>query len=411
MRQPSFDTDRNRTARARTRAACGRCPGFGFVVLLVFGLMTPASAGPLPPPIFGVPDRDAGFVGLAAQGPFDQPVAVQSAAEFEAEFGGFDGSLPNPYLAPSVRAFFANGGQRAWIVRVASDSATPLIGADGGTPGSRSGLQALRPVNAIRTVSIPGVSDFAVQDAMIQFCTERRDCMALLDPESRDSIADVLDQRAGLDSPAGHAALYFPWVRFLDQGVEREIPPSGFVAGRFAATEPRESPVGVLNSVAGLSYNVTTADQDILNPAGVNALRDFGSNGIRIFGARTIASDPEWVFIAVRRQASHLAESILYGTRWAYLADNEPPLWADLQWVIDQWMLSLWQTGWFQGAQPSEAWFVRVDSTTTTPGDIVLGRTNMLVGFAALLPAEFIVLQLTIDRLADDAWLLVDGLE
>lgn len=362
-------------------------------------------------PITGKPDRDAGFVGLAIQGPFDQPVTVQSAAEFEAVFGGFDGSLPNPYLAPTVRAFFANGGQRASIVRVSSDNAAILIGTDGATPGSRSGLQALIPVDSIRSVSIPGVSDAAVQTAMIDFCTRRGDCIALLDPFSRDDINAALAQRNALESARGYAAMYFPWVRFLDQGIEREIPPSGFVAGRFAATEPRESPVGVLNSVAGLSYTVSSADQSILNPAGINALRDFGGNDIRIFGARTIASDPEWVFIAVRRQANHLAESILQGTRWAYQVDNEPPLWAELEQAIDDWMLLLWQSGWFNGSQPEDAWFARVDSSTTTPGDIVLGRTNMLVGFAPLLPAEFVVLRLTIDRRADDAWLLIDGFE
>jgi phage tail sheath protein FI len=380
-------------------------------VLIATSLIVMPLAAAAMTPIAGKPDSDAGFVGLAVQGPFDLPVAVQSAAEFKAEFGGFDGSLSNPYLAPSVRAFFANGGKRAWIVRVSSDSATTLIGADGATPGSRTGLQALIPIDAIRSVSIPGVSDQAVQLAMIDFCNRRGDCMALLDPLSRDDSDAALAQRSGVASAHGYAAMYFPWVRFLDQGIEREIPPSGFVAGRFAATEPRESPVGVLASVAGLSYDVTTADQDILNPAGVNVLRDFGSNGIRVFGARTIASDPEWVFIAVRRQASHLRESILYGTRWAYPVDNEPPLWAELEQAIDDWMLSLWQSGWFNGAQPQDAWFARVDSSTTTPGDIVLGRTNMLVGFAALLPAEFIVLPLTIDRLADDAWLLVDGFE
>ncbi len=362
-------------------------------------------------PIQSVPDRDAGFVGLAAQGPLDQPVMVESADQFEAVFGGFDGSLSNPYLAPSVHAFFANGGQRAWIVRVSSDTAVALIGIDGGTPGSRTGLQALLPVNRIRTVSIPGASAPEVQQAMIQFCTARADCMALLDPESRDQVADVLDQRAGLESSGGYAALYFPWVRFLDQGIEREIPPSGFVAARFASTLPRQSPVGVLASVLGLSVPVSAADQELLNPAGINALRDFGAGGVQIFGARTLASNPEFRFISVRRMADHLRESILYGTRWAYLDDNEPPLWTTLEQAIDDWMFSLWQAGWFQGAQPAEAWFARVDSSTTTPGDIVLGRTNMLIGFAALVPSEFVVLQLSIDRLADDAWLLVDGFE
>lgn len=378
-------------------------------LLLLLTFMPLAAAAR--PPILSVPDRDAGFVGLAAQGPLDQPVAVQSAAEFETVFGGFDGSLSNSHLAPSVRAFFANGGQRAWIVRVISDSATALIGTDGATPGSRAGLQALLSVDPIRTLSIPGVSDGLVQSAMIDFCTRRGDCLALLDPLSRDDIDAALLQRNGLSSPSGFAAMYFPWVLFLDQGIVREIPPSGFVAGRFAATEPRESPVGVLNSVTGLSYDVTSADQDILNPAGVNALRDFGSSGIRVFGARTIASNLEMVFITVRRQANHLRVSILHGTRWAYQVDNAPPLWADLESAIDQWMFSLWQSGWFNGTQPQDAWFARVDSSTTTPGDIVLGRTNMLVGFAPLLPAEFVLLQLTIDRLADDAWLLIDGFE
>ncbi len=360
------------------------------LLLIVFAI--PALAVP----ISRVPTEQAGFVGMAAQGPLDEAVLLDSYAEFVAVFGASTAGLANPYLAPSVAGFFANGGVRCAVVRVDGADDPTLIGFDGG-PGSRTGLQALLDVDEVSTVAIPGAASPAVQAAMIAHCESAGDRIAILDPAApTDSINDILAQRALLGSDQGFAALYFPWIEASPTGTTLTLPPSGFVAGAFSATEANDSPIGVIATATGVTYPVTTPEQEQLNPLGINAIRNL--SGIRIWGARTLATDPEWKYVAVRRMGLCIEESIVEGTAWCLNEPNEPATWFAVESELEVFLHSLFLSGWFQGVTGDDAYFARCDFSTMTELDIAEGRTVMQVGFAPLLPAEFLVLQIVQQR-------------
>lgn len=347
-------------------------------------------------PISQVPTDTAGFVGLAAQGPLEQAVLVNSYAEFVTVFGASTTGLANPYLAPSVAGFFANGGVRCAIVRVGAADDPTLIGFDGG-PGLRTGLQALLDVDEVSIVAIPGAATTAVQAAMIAHCEDAGDRMAILDPASAtDNVIDILAQRALLASDDGFAALYFPWIEASPTGTALTLPPSGFVAGAFSTTAANDSPVGVIATATGVAYAVTTPEQDQLNPLGINAIRNL--SGIRIWGARTLAAGPEWRYVPVRRMALCIEESIQEGTTWCLAEPNEPATWFAVESELQVFLQALFLSGWFQGVAADEAYFARCDISTMTGLDIAEGRTIVLVGFAPLAPAEFVVLRIVQQR-------------
>lgn len=367
--------------------------GRGIVLAILLGQPSGVSAEA----IGGVPTGTAGFVGQSQSGPLDQPTLVTSYGGFLATFGGSSAGLANPHLAPSIAAFFANGGARCYVVRVADANDASLIGVDAG-PGLRTGLQALRDVDEVSIVAIPGATTLAVQTNMIALCESEGDRVAILDPGSTNDVSAVLAQRAGLGSAAGFAALYFPWVQAAPAGTSLLLPPSGFVAGVYARTAAHDSPVGSVATATGLSLNLSASQQDALNVAGVDALREFTGQGILVWGARTISSDPEWRYVAVRRTALYLEESIGEGTEWAILEPNDPILWTNLRSCVEDFLYGLFVAGWFPGITPDDAYFVRVDASTMTQTDIDEGRTILLVGFAPVTPSEFMLLRIVHQR-------------
>lgn len=368
-------------------------------ILVAILLLLPhaARANPIPDPPAGV----AAFVGQATQGPLDTPTLVYSLADFHTVFGSSTAGLSLPWLEPSAAAFFANGGGQLYVVRVAGGDDASLIGQDGG-PGARTGLQSLLGVNAPGVVAAPGASSAAVHQALVAHAVARGDRMALLDPAATDDVAAALARRNQVAAPDGHAALYFPWVVDASPGGGRALPPSGYAAGLYALVDPDDSPVGPLVGATGVTVVASSAEYDQLNQAGVNAIRDFGSNGIRVFGARTLGGG-DWLYVAVRRVGLHLQEAIQEGTAWATGEANDPTLWSQLETCTDAYMYGKWQQGWFQGTSPGEAWFVRCDGSTMTQSDLDAGRTVMLVGFAPLKPAEFVLLRFVHERSATGA--------
>jgi hypothetical protein len=370
------------------------------VVLGLAMLLLAGAAGATPITLVDI--GTAGFVGQSQQGPLDQPVLVDSYAQFTATFGVSTAGLANPYLAPSVAAFFANGGQHLWVVRVAGADDASLIGVDGGLPGARTGLQALRDAGAVSVVAIPGAASPAVQAALIAHCESAGNRLAVLDPVSPTDMNAVIAQRAGLGTVNGFAALYFPWVQAAPAGVSLQLPPSGFVAGVIARTSPPVSPSGSTNGViataTGVSFAINSTQQSTLNPLGIDAIRFFTGQGVLVFGGRTLASNAEWQYVSVRREAFALAGSIETGTEWCLLEPNDETLWAQLRSDVTDFMQARFVAGWFQGATPSQAYFVRCDQTTMTAQDIAEGRTVILVGFAPLVPAEFILLTIVQQR-------------
>jgi hypothetical protein len=155
--------------------------------------------------------------------------------------------------------------------------------------------------------------------------------------------------------------------------------------------------VGVITGATGVAFSVGAAEQELLNPEGVNAIREL-SGAVRIWGARTLATDNDYIYVAVRRLALYIEESVQEGTSWAVFEPNDPDLWSQLRLEVEDFLHGLWMQGWLQGTTPEDAYFVRCDLTTMTQQDLEQGRTVLLLGFAPLRPAEFLVQRIVQDR-------------
>jgi phage tail sheath protein FI len=180
------------------------------------------------------------------------------------------------------------------------------------------------------------------------------------------------------------------------------LPPSGYLAGLYARTDGSrgvwKAPAGVqasLSGVVGLAADLSDTEHGVLNPAGVDVIRRFPAAGVVAFGARTVTSDSEWRYVPVRRTAIMLRVSIYYGIQWAVFEPNDESLWSQLRLNIGSFMTTLFRQGAFQGSSANDAFFVKCDSETTTQADIDAGVVNVLVGFAALKPAEFVVVRIS----------------
>ncbi|MEN8239603.1 MAG: phage tail sheath subtilisin-like domain-containing protein, partial [Actinomycetota bacterium] len=202
------------------------------------------------------------------------------------------------------------------------------------------------------------------------------------------------------------AAAYAPHTEIvhLDPGATdptRLVPPSGVVAGVYAKADERrgvwKAPAGVeVTGVVGLGEDYTDSRQDLLNPNAVNVIREFPQRGIMVWGARTVSSDPEWRYVAVRRLANIIERSVTQSTKWVVFEPNAEPLWTSVRASIGGFLFDLWREGALQGAKPEDAFFVRVGlGETMSQSDIDAGRLIVTIGFAPLKPAEFVIVRLT----------------
>jgi len=277
------------------------------------------------------------------------------------------------------------------------------------TSGHKTGLVALEDVEDVSIVAAPG-STFglangygtdarAIQRALISHCERMRYRVAVLDSGDGQSVSEVRELRAGIDTT--RAALYYPWVRSLDPVSEAEValPPSGFLAGIWARSDIQfgvhKSPANeVVRLANGFEQTVNTAQQEVLNPLGVNCLRYFEGRGNRVWGARTATSDPEWKYLNVRRYFAFLERSIERGTQWAVFENNGPVLWANVRSTIEDFLFNEFRNNHLLGSKPAEAYFVRCDRTTMTQNDLDNGRLVCLIGVAPLRPAEFVIFRI-----------------
>ena len=271
---------------------------------------------------------------------------------------------------------------------------------------------ALDKVSIFNLLVIPGITDPSVMSQAVAYCERKRAFLIMDPPESWE--VDTLTGGGSLAlSPeppiSTNAALYYPWLQTTDPItlVAGVSPPSGFVAGAFAKEDATrgvwKSPAGIETSLlgtTGVAANgvMTDMQQGVLNQGGVNCLRDFPGTGTVIFGARTIASTDEayaqWKYVAVRRMALFIEQSLYASLTWAVFEPNSEPLWQALTQEVSAFMLSLFRQGAFAGTTPSTAFVVRCDSTTTSSTDVLNGVVNVLVAFAPLEPAEFVVIQI-----------------
>jgi phage tail sheath protein FI len=204
------------------------------------------------------------------------------------------------------------------------------------------------------------------------------------------------------------AAIYGPWIQVgdpLNNGKLRKTAPSGSIAGLYARTDTNrgvwKAPAGTeanLVGAQGVDYVLTDAENGVLNPLGFNAIRNFPVYGVVAWGARTLKGADDigsyYKYVPVRRLALFLEESLYRGTKWVVFEPNDEPLWSQIRLNIGAFMQNLFRQGAFQGKTPREAYFVKCDKETTTQNDVNLGIVNIVVGFAPLKPAEFIIIQI-----------------
>lgn len=374
-----------------------------------------------------------GFLGVAEKGPVSEATLVTNWTQYSKIFGGLH---TGGWLGHGVYQFFMNGGTKCYInnltasevkaeVKAGKDGdkaeskskaepvtiANPasmtklIIGKDEGL-GKKSGLYAFDEVSDISIVCAPGVVDPASQDAILTHCEKHRFRVAVLDaPETIDKGIDTIPMPR--DSTMG--AYYFPWVEMYDTELDANVyaPPSGGVAGVYGRVDStrgvHKAPANeIFRGAIGLKYNLTDTEQELLNPKGINCIREFTGRGIRVWGARTFSSDPEWRYINVRRLFCMVEKAIQDGTNWVVFEPNTRDLWKQITRNLTAFMLRIWKDGALFGDSPEEAFYVRCDDELNPPESIDAGYVVCEIGIAPAKPAEFVVFRISQKALGDE---------
>lgn len=290
-----------------------------------------------------------------------------------------------------------------------------------GDVSDRTGFGGLEAIEDITMLVVPDLMSAyqhqaiddeqlkAVQLAMIAHCELMGDRVAILDAPPGLNAQQLRDWRmetAGYDSK--YATLYWPWIKVMDPGTGKPVmmPPSGAVAGVWARNDDtrgvHKAPANeVVRGAISLDLNITKGEHDILNPIGVNCIRAFPGQGIRVWGARTLSSDAEWRYLNVRRLFNFIEKSILLGTNWVVFEPNDAALWDRVRRTITMFLRRVWQSGALFGATPAEAFFVKVDAENNPPENRDAGILTIEIGIAPVKPAEFVVFRLS--QLSDGA--------
>ena len=340
--------------------------------------------------------------------PTSDQILCTNWSQFTKHFGDFSNS---DYLAHAVYGFFNNGGGRCFVLNVGkwqdgmtdpqgnklASRAALYIGQDMG-PGTRTGLHALEEIDEINIVSAPGQTDPAVQDAVLTHCEKMRYRFAILD--SPEVIEDGGVDRLPKPRDSKYGAYYFPWIEVYDPHKGNIYqPPSGYVSGVYSRTDTErgvhKAPANeVVRGALGLKYDITKGEQDILNPKGINCIREMKGRGIRIWGARTISSDPSWRYVNVRRLFNMVEQSIEQGTQWVVFEPNNSALWKRVTRTITAFLLRVWRSGALMGDTPEQAFFVKCDSETNPPEVVDAGQLICEIGMCPVKPAEFVIFRI-----------------
>jgi phage tail sheath protein FI len=340
--------------------------------------------------------------------PLFLPVAVGAVklctnfTEFKNSFGDFSSNQDQNLLAHAVYGFFNNGGSRCYVMRVnqAADITVEFL------------ERTFEPIDEIAIVAAPGIVQANVRDAIIIHCRQKtQDRFAIFDsPEtvesdgnldltklSRSNTANVLPNNSD------YAAFYFPWIEVFDPATKKSIyvPPSGHLAGIYARVDTaigvHKAPANeVILGALGLKYNVSKAQQQGLNPQGVNCIRNLNGNFL-VWGARTIGGDAnqDLKYINVRRTLLFLRESIDEGTQWVVFEPNTPDLWKRITRNVSDFLTVVWRSGALFGNTPQEAFYVKCDAETNPPEERELGRVITEIGVAIVRPAEFVIFRIS----------------
>ncbi|MER7079900.1 hypothetical protein SAMN02982929_01827 [Saccharopolyspora kobensis] len=284
-----------------------------------------------------------------------------------------------------------------------------------GDLAARTGFGGLETIDEITMVAVPdlmsahqrGLIDAegvkTVQLAAISHCEQMGDRVALLDAPpglNAQQVRAWRSEQAGYDSK--YATLYYPWIKVFDPASGRNamVPPSGHVAGVWARSDAErgvhKAPANeVIRGAVDLEVNLSKGEQDMLNPIGVNCIRAFAGRGIRIWGARTLSSDPGWRYLNVRRLFNYLEESILIGTQWVVFEPNDDRLWSSIRRNISAFLHQAWRDGALFGRTAAEAFYVKCDRENNPQESIDLGQVVCEIGVAPVKPAEFVIFRLS----------------
>ncbi len=297
-----------------------------------------------------------------------------------------------------------------------SDNTTHALagGDDGGEPSASDydhAFSALRRLEDVSIVAAPGSSSYAyrqsIANSLVTHCEQRRAYrIAVLDTDADQTPSSVRLYRSVFDSTYG--AMYYPWVVIpnplasnSDPSIPSEltVPPSGFVAGIYARNDVQrgvhKAPANeVVRGAVRFETQVNFAQQETLNPQGINCLRALSGRGLRLWGARTISSDGEWKYVNVRRYFNYLGASIDRGTQWAVFEPNGEALWANIRESVSDFLYNEWRNGALLGSTTKQAYFVRCDRSTMTQNDLDNGRLICEVGVALVKPAEFVIFRI-----------------
>jgi uncharacterized protein len=286
-------------------------------------------------------------------------------------------------------------------------------GVDGtGNPaGYEEAFNVLLALEDISIIAAPGLSTFDaiaadVHQKLIGSAEKARAYrIAVLDTPPNKEPGEIVDLKGKIDSTK--AALYYPWISVANpaaatdptQPTVIDLPPSGHVCGIYARTDIQrgvwKAPANeTVTGAIGLQRAVSFGEQERLNPLGINCIRALPNRGIRVWGARTISSDPEWKYVNIRRYFLYLEASIDRGTQWAVFEPNGERLWANIRTTVSDFMYNEWVNGALLGATPKEAFFVQCDRSTMTQNDLDNGRLICLIGVAAIKPAEFVIFRI-----------------
>jgi phage tail sheath protein FI len=357
-------------------------------------------------PILGVGTSTAAFIGavaatvtmpIKADGtPYTLigaavPTLVTSFEGFTRGFG-----VPgagNQTLAQAVYGFFENGGTTCYVTRVGDVTSDTAI---------QSALDRIAAIDEVAIVAAPGALKKSVQQKLIAHCELLEDRFAILDGQrvltnlSEDAITDSLP-------PSQYAALYYPWIQVSDlvpDAPPRIVPSSGHVAGIYSRVDQargvhkapgNEQVRGALD----VEYQVARGEQDVLNPRGVNVIRNFRGD-IRVWGARTLGGqDSPILYLNVRRTLTFIRESIDEGTQWAVFEPNAKPLWEQLKRAVSAFLTNVWRDGALFGDTPEQAFFVRCDEALNPPEVRDAGQVIVEIGVAIVRPAEFVVFRIS----------------
>ena len=347
-----------------------------------------------------VVNADSNYISLAAP---TSPLVLPATA-------------PNVPPGPSGAGLFLTGGADGAVLDPTQDGASggafmTALNSDGTGTG---GIHLLDRVDAFNILCVPGESQAAVVANLQKYCHDHRAFYIVDPPQSATAAALTTSGPAGSSTGSltgqysNSSAYYFPWVYAPDPlvgGRPSLFPPCGFIAGIYASTDSErgiwKAPAGIdasLTGVTGLQYTLTDLENGNLNTQGINCLREFKVYGDVIWGARTLqgsdSAGSQWKYVPIRRLALFIESSLLEGTQWVVFEPNDQGLWGQIRLNIGAFMQDLFLQGAFQGSTPQQAFFVKCDADNNPQSSIDLGIVNILVGFAPLYPAEFVVIQI-----------------